>query len=105
MAPQALTAALAAGDGAAALIAALAWWTETRSPKVAELVGAISERVSGEPIAVDDFARVARAKDPRDLGPLLAAVPELAASFLPTAGALLAEFPDDPRLAIAVATW
>jgi uncharacterized protein (TIGR02996 family) len=103
---QAVEAALAAGDGAAALSAALAWWTGTRAPAVADLVDAISVRVSPDAVANDtDFVKLGRAKNPLDLGALLAAVPDLAASFLPTAGQVLAEFPDDPRLAIAVARW
>ncbi len=98
--------ALDSGSGAAALTAALAWWTETRSPALADLVDDISQRVSAAPVADDNvFAKVARAKDPLDLGALLPAVPQLSVSFLPTAAELLAEFPVDPRVASAVATW
>ena len=94
------------GSGSAALIAALAWWTETRSPAVADLVDAISARVSATPVAGDKaFAKLARAKDPLDLGALLPAVPTLPVSFLPTAAELLSEFPIDPRIASAVARW
>ncbi len=103
---DAVRAALESGSGAAALTAALAWWAETRSPAVADLVDAVSRRVSAPAVADDKaFAKLARAKDPLDLGALLPAIPNLAVSFLPTAAELLSEFPVDPRTATAVGSW
>jgi uncharacterized protein (TIGR02996 family) len=102
----ALEAAFAKNDGEAALLAALAWWREQRAPALADLIDAISERVSAAPI-MDDTAwhKVVAAKDPRDLGALLPGVTGLAVSYLPTAAEYLSKFPDDPRLAAAIGRW
>jgi uncharacterized protein (TIGR02996 family) len=103
---DALRAAMDAGDGAAALLAALSWWREQRAPALADLVDAISARVSGPPIEDErEWAKVAGRRDPLDLGRLLPAIPSLSASFLPSAAERLSELPDDPRIALAVATW
>jgi uncharacterized protein (TIGR02996 family) len=103
---EALRAAVASRDGKGALLAGLAFWRAQRSPKLADLVDAISARVSGAPITEErEWANVARKKDPMDLGRLLTGVPSLPVSFLPSAAEWLAELPDDPRLARAVATW
>ncbi len=102
----ALKAAFAVKDGGAALATALAWWRTQRAPALADLIDAISDQVSGEAVTTEvDFTRLAIAKDPLDLGRLLPAVAELPVSFLPTAAELLAAYPDDPRLAKAVAGW
>lgn len=99
-------AALSSRDGAAALLAAIAWWRETHAPNVADLIDAISERVSAAaPADHNEWAKIAKNADPLDLGRLLPAVTTLPASFLPTAGQLLSQFPDDPRLSRAIATW
>lgn len=103
----AIAAALEEGDAAAALLAALAGWRQTRAAALADLVHAIAAKLEGAPITGGEAAwsAAARARDPLALGPLLAAIPALPASFLPTAGGALAAFPDDPRIAMAVATW
>ncbi|MBA3540049.1 MAG: TIGR02996 domain-containing protein, partial [Deltaproteobacteria bacterium] len=102
----ALQSAFAAKDGAAALSAALAWWRVQRAPALADLIEAISTRVSGTAVADDvEFATLARAKNPLDLGRLLPAVRDLPVSFLPMAAKLMNEYPDDPRIAKAVAEW
>ena len=103
---DAIRRALDANDAPAALASALAAWRQTRATTLADLVEAISERIPHAPIAGDTaWSSIARGQDPATLGGLLAALPERAVSFLPTAGGLLAAFPDDPRLARAVATW
>jgi len=101
-----LQAAFAQGDGAGALLAALTAWRASRSAALADLVDAISARVSG-PAAEDEraWSKLAASKDPLVLGRLLPAVTALPVSFLPAAADMLAAFPDDPRLARAVATW
>ena len=73
---EAVEAAIGKGDSAAALRAALAWWTATRAPALAELVGAISEHVSAPPISARDrvHERSRAANDPLDLGALLGAI-------------------------------
>ena len=102
----ALQAAFAAKDGAAALTAALAWWRVQRAPALADLIDEISQHVSSAPVPSQiDFARVAAAKNPLDLGRLLPAVTDLPVGFLPAAGELLAAYPDDPRIATAFASW
>ena len=101
-----LQVAFARRDGDAALSAALVWWQAERAPVLADLIDAISQHVSAAPVG--DAARwteLAAAKDPRDLGALLAGVPALPAKALPAAAEALAAFPDDPRLASAVARW
>ena len=99
-------AALSARDGAAALHAALAAWRENRAPAVANLIDAISTKISGPPILDErEWTRVAVVKDPLDLGRLLPAIPHLPGRLLPAAGSTLAAFPDDPRLAVAIGAW
>ncbi len=101
---RAVETAFAAGDPEAALRGALAWWRAARDPAIAGLVDAISWRVSG--LWVQDegtWPRLARTRDPLVLGRLLAGMPALPASFLPTAGALLANFEADPRIAGTIA--
>lgn len=103
---SATRAALAARDGAGALHAALAAWRETRAPAIAELIDAISARISGPPLLDEGaWTRAAVVKDPIDLGRLLPAVPHLPGRLLPAAGSTLAAFPDDPRLALAIGAW
>jgi uncharacterized protein (TIGR02996 family) len=98
--------ALRARDGAAALLAALAWWRATRAPAVADLVDTISDRVTAAPIVDrDEWNRTATRRDSLELGRLLPELPNLPASYLPTAAELLEAFPDDPRISRAVATW
>jgi len=98
--------AIAAGDGLRALTAALAWWRDTHAPAVADLVDHISRAISTDAITDQAaWSKLAASRDPGVLGSLLPAIPELPASYLPTAGQLLAAFPADPRLAIATATW
>lgn len=101
-----MRAAVEAGDGQAALEAALALWRESRAPALADLVDAISLRVSA-PAIVDDevWSKLASGRSAIALGPLLAGIPSLPVSFLPSAAELLATFPDDPRLAMAIAGW
>jgi uncharacterized protein (TIGR02996 family) len=102
----ALTAAFGARDGGAALTAALAWWRETRAPALADLVDAISDRVSGSPATSEvEFTNLAMKKDAADLGRLLPALRELPVSFLPTASELLAAYADDPRIPSALVGW
>jgi hypothetical protein len=82
--------AFARRDGEAALNAALVWWQAERAPVLADLIDAISQHVSAAPVA--DAARwteLAAAKDPRDLGALLAGVPALPAKALPAAAEAL----------------
>ena len=99
-------AALAAGDGEAALEAALAAWRANRAPALADLIDTISAAISGPPILDEQtWTRTAILKDPIDLGQLLPAVPHLPGRLLPAAGSTLAAFPDDPRLAIAICEW
>jgi uncharacterized protein (TIGR02996 family) len=101
-----LQAAFDAGDGEAALLAALACWREARAPRLAGLIDAISARVSGEAVAGEAaWNQLAATRDPRALGRLLPAVVDLPTRYLPTAAELLKAFPDDPRIAHAVATW
>ena len=102
----ALQGAFAAKDGAAALTAALAWWRVERAPALAALIDAISARISGPAVASQtDFARIAAAKNPLDLGRLLPAVVDMQVNFLPSVAELLAKYPDDPRIARIFATW
>ncbi len=102
----ALQAAFAAKDGAAALSTALACWRAERSPALADLIEAISLQISGAPVTSDlEFTKLAIAKNPLDLGRMVPAVAELPVSFLPTAASLLDAYPDDPRIAKAVAEW
>ncbi len=97
---------IAAGDVAAALAAALAAWRATRAPALADLVDAIGARIEIPTIPDDvEWTKLARTHDPVLLGALLAKVTDLPVSFLPAVGDALAAFPDDPRIAIAVATW
>jgi len=103
---DAIAAAIEVDDGAAALAAALEGWRTTRAPSLAELVGAISARISGPPVADHAaWSLLADAPDPLAIGRLLPAIPELPVSFLPSAAQRLAAFPDDPRIAHAFATW
>jgi uncharacterized protein (TIGR02996 family) len=103
---DAISAALDANDGGAALLAALEAWRATRSPALADLIDAISARIAAPAITRDvEWAKVAATRDPLVIGSLLPAIPDLPVSFLPRAGELLAAFPDDPRIAKAVATW
>ena len=98
--------ALADRDGAAALAAALAAWRTTRSPALADLIDAISERISSPPTETEAaWSKIAAAKDPLDLGALLPGIRSLPASFLRRAGEQLAAFPDDPRIAGSARAW
>lgn len=102
----ALQKAFAANDGAAALTAALAWWRVERSPALADLIDQISHHVSGHPVTSQiDFAKIAAANNPLDLGRLLPAIIDMQVNFLPTVSEVLAGFPDDPRIATEFATW
>lgn len=104
--PGDLEAAFASRDGARALLAALEAWRASRSPGLADLVEAVSARVSAPPLTEDvAWSAAAATRDPLVLGRLLGGIPSLAASFLPSAADLLQEFPDDPRIARAVAQW
>jgi uncharacterized protein (TIGR02996 family) len=100
-----IAAAVAAADPCAALDAALVAWRATRAPALADLIDTISSRIAVTPPITTDVAwpTVARAKDPAQTGRLLAAIPTLAASFLPTVGRTLSQFPIDPRIAMAIA--
>jgi len=76
-----LVAACESGDGSAALLAALAAWRAARAPALAELVDAISRRVSGPPASGEgEFAKLAKGGDPLLLGRLLPAVTGLSRS-------------------------
>ena len=101
-----LAKALADGDAAAALVAALDAWRAARSPELANLIDVLDTRIVCPPIA-DDLAwtEIAFTKDPRALGRLLSMIGELPASFLPTAIGKLAAFADDPRIGTAAAGW
>lgn len=101
-----LATALHAGDGAAALRAALTCWQEHPWPELADLVDAISAQISGPP-AEDErgFSTLAKSKDPLVLGQILPAIRGVPVSFLPVAAEVLATFPKDPRLAAAIADW
>ncbi|HEU0036613.1 MAG TPA: TIGR02996 domain-containing protein [Kofleriaceae bacterium] len=102
----AIGAAIRDGDGLAALEAALAAWRACRAPALAELVDAISARVSGPPITDEyEWTRTASRKQAVALGRLLPSITEVPVSFLPTAGQLLAGYPDDPRIASAAMPW
>jgi len=104
--PMAVIAALQAKDSAAALVATLAWWRASRAPEVADLLDAISEKVSGAPEGSQaNWAKLARTADPVVLGRLLAGVPELPTSFLPAGAEMLAAFAPDPRISTALARW
>lgn len=95
-------------DASRALLVALEMWKNDRgNTALADLIDAISEKASGEAITeVNEWSRVAGRKNPLDLGRLLPSMLSFNVSFLPGAGAMLAAgFADDPRLAIAVATW
>jgi uncharacterized protein (TIGR02996 family) len=101
-----LEAAIDAGDGAGALDLALSAWRSARSPALADLIDAISARVSGPPITTEAaWNAAASRRTALDVGPMLAGLVELPVAFLPLAGTLLAALPDDPRVAHAVATW
>lgn len=103
---SALEGAFATKNGGDALLAALEAWRASRSPVLADLIGAISHHVSGGAIENEqEWSKVASTRDARELGRLLSGVPSLTARFLPSAGQLLLGFQDDPRLSIAVATW
>ena len=89
-----------------ALDAALIAWRQTRAPALAELIDVIASKVEAPAITTDTaWSTAARDRDPAMIGALLAALPLLPASFLPTAGEALAAFADDPRIAMAVARW
>ncbi len=75
-----------------------------RASRAVELADAI-DRIAVTPVPVADWAKVAATKDPDVLGGLLATVPELAASFLPTAASVLGTFGDDPRITGAMRAW
>lgn len=98
--------AIAKGDAAAALIAALDAWRAARSPELANLIDVLDTRIAFPPIADDlEWTEVAFSKNPLALGRLLSAIGDLPASFLPTAIGKLAAFPDDPRIGTAAAGW
>jgi uncharacterized protein (TIGR02996 family) len=102
---DAVAAAISSGDGATALTAAITAWRAQRAPALADLVDAISARLSGPPITTDlEWTKTAAMRDPITLGGMLAGVTELPASFLPTVGQQLASF-DDPRIASAARAW
>ncbi len=101
----AVRAALAAADPAAALLATLAWWRAEPTPPTADLLDAISRRVSGSVSDETNWAKLARTRDPLVLGRLLAGLDGLSASFLPTAAALLEGFAPDPRITGALGAW
>lgn len=104
--PMAAMAALQAKDSAGALAATLAWWRASRAPEVADLLDAISDKVSGPPETDQgNWAKLARTVDPVVLGRLLAGVSELPTSFLPAGSEMLAAFAPDPRLATAMSKW
>ncbi len=98
--------AVAAKDGRAALAAALDWWRATRSPALADLIDELSKRAcSSEPVTEDKLTSLAARKDPTDMPRILAAVSKLPVSAMPWVGELLADLPDDPRIAMATARW
>ena len=98
--------ALEDDDASAALESALIAWRGTRAASLADLIDAISSKIDAPEIDGDtQWSAMARAKDASDLGALLAAIPTLPASFLPSAGDALNSFAEDPRIAMAVATW
>ncbi|MBL8717440.1 MAG: TIGR02996 domain-containing protein [Myxococcales bacterium] len=102
----ALATAVRAGDGVAALRAALACWQEQPWPELADLIDAISAQISGPP-AEDErgFSTLAKSKDPLVLGQMLPAIRSVPVSFLPVAADVLKTFPKDPRLSSAIAGW
>lgn len=101
---KAIQAAIKDKDPAAALAAALSWWRATKNPDVADLIDSISTKFT-TPAITDQptWTKHAMSRDPRIVRALVAALPAMPVSFLPTAADLLAKFPDDPRLAMATA--
>lgn len=103
---DAVAKALTAGKAATALSAALEAWRAARAPALADLIDTISAKLAAPPIASDlEWTKVAVARDPLVLGPLLASVRDLPVSFLPTVVQKLDAFPDDPRIAAAARDW
>lgn len=104
--PQAVKKAFVERDAAAALIGLLDWWRASRDPAIADLIDKVSARIVRDPITRDqEWSKVALAKDPLDVGRLIAAIEKLPVSFLPTAADLFSELPDDPRISGATAKW
>jgi len=102
----ALATAVKAGDGVAALRAALACWQEQPWPELADLIDAISAQISGPPAEdARSFSTLAKSKDPLVLGQMLPAIRSVPVSFLPVAADVLKTFPKDPRLSSAIAGW
>ena len=101
--------ALDADDHAAALPALLAAWREVRSTRIAELVDRVARKVVRPPIATrrsDSATRwheLAVAKDPLDVDRLLAAQWPGTWSGDHKCMKRLFAFPDDPRIAMAIA--
>src|SRR4051812_37303956 len=101
-----IVASLTSSDPVEVLDVALVVWRTARAPALAELIDTLGEIVTG-PAITDESSWTQRAagKSLFDVGPLLAGVRELPASFLPRAAEMLAEFADDPRIATAIGGW
>jgi uncharacterized protein (TIGR02996 family) len=103
---DAIANALADDDAASALEAALVAWRATRATSLAELIDVLGTKIEAPSISDEgEWGTAARTRDAATLTRVLAAITELPVSFLPQAAEMLAAYPDDPRLALAVANW
>ncbi|HEY0253825.1 MAG TPA: hypothetical protein VGC41_19980, partial [Kofleriaceae bacterium] len=101
-----ILAATKTGDAGAVLVAALEVWRANKNETLADFIDEVGARLGAAPVT-DQAAltKLARGKDPRNLGVLLASVTAVQVSFLPVLGDLIADFPDDPRIATAFVGW